>query len=266
MLLTGPEIKRRRTIVNPADREKRTDIVIKPFHDECMGTNSYDLHLDKTLKVYKQTLPAGMRPVISFDPERPIHTYSMRDWFVDETTYKDFIKHPDVYDIRNPRYFLDPFDAKSHETIEIEMPEFGVILSPDIGYLGSTVEYTETRNLVPYIDGKSSVGRNFILTHHTAGRGDDGFCGTWTLEIKVIYPTRVRPNMRIAQIYYDDLFGAQKPYDKHERSHYQGQRGPTPAAVIPVENVKQKSFFKRQREEMERLQNAHKKYGKHKNR
>jgi len=112
-----------------------------------------------------------------------------------------------------------------------------VILSPAIGYLGHTVEYTETYNLFPYIDGKSSVGRNFILNHHTAGRGDDGFCGQWTLEIKTLYPTVVYPDMRIGQIYYEEFTGARKPYNQNTTSHYNGQMGPTPAAIIPIENI-----------------------------
>jgi deoxycytidine triphosphate deaminase len=111
----------------------------------------------------------------------------------------------------------------------------GLILSPYIGYLGSTIEHTETRNLFPYIDGKSSIGRNFILNHHTAGRGDDGFCGQWTLEIRTMYPTVVYPYMRIGQIYYDEFLGQRMPYNRNERSHYNGQLGPTPAAVVPVD-------------------------------
>ena len=108
-------------------------------------------------------------------------------------------------------------------------------MSPDVGYLGATVEYTETRNLFPYIDGKSSVGRNFILNHHTAGRGDDGFCGEWTLEIRVLYPTVVYPYMRIGQIYYEEFNGQRMPYNENPHSHYNGQHGPTAAAVVPVD-------------------------------
>ena len=124
---------------------------------------------------------------------------------------------------------------QTHETVDIKIPDTGLILSPTIGYLGSTLEYTETRNLFPYIDGKSSIGRNFILNHHTAGRGDDGFCGEWTLEIRTLYPTVVYPYMRIGQIYYEEFIGDRKPYNKNTTSHYNGQRGPTPAAPIPID-------------------------------
>lgn len=236
MQLTGPEILRRMQIKNSDNPDARPDIVIEPFNSACLGSNSYDLHLGNTLRVYAQTVPAGMRPAIKYDPAR--RDWSMRDWFYHMRKYREYLAHPEKYDIRNPIYLLNPCDEKSHRTIDIEIPDSGLILSPNIGYLGATVEYTETRNLFPYIDGKSSVGRNFILNHHTAGRGDDGFCGQWTLEIRVLYPTVVFPNMRIGQIYYEEFSGARNPYDQNPASHYNGQRGPTAAAIIPIDNIK----------------------------
>lgn len=227
MQLTGPEILRRM-------QEKNPDIIIKPFDLRCLGSNSYDLHLADTLRVYKHTIPRGLKPAIEYKGNPKLH--SMRDWFTHQINYDTYKREPEEYDIRNPRYLIDPTNPEHHETIDIKIPETGLILSPDIGYLGATVEYTETRNLFPYIDGKSSVGRNFILNHHTAGRGDDGFCGEWTLEIRVLYPTVVYPNMRIGQIYYEKFSGNRMPYDKNPASHYNGQRGPTAAAVIPIDD------------------------------
>lgn len=231
MQLTGPEILRRMQANNP-------DIIIEPFDLRCLGSNSYDLHLADTLRVYKHTIPTGMKPAIKYKGDPILH--DMSDWFETDTAYTLFEKNPEIYDIRNPRYLIDPTNPEHHKTINIKIPETGLILSPVIGYLGATVEYTETRNLFPYIDGKSSVGRNFILNHHTAGRGDDGFCGEWTLEIRVLYPTVVYPNMRIGQIYYERFSGNRMPYDKNPASHYNGQRGPTAAAVIPIDNFIQK--------------------------
>lgn len=237
MQLTGPEI-----LYRMQDKPK-PDIVIKPFDKRCLGSNSYDLHLADTLRVYKHTIPKGMKPAIEYKGSTGMH--SMKDWFECQERdslsklgpyyYRDFLANPEKYDIRNPRYLIDPTNPAHHETIDIKIPERGLILSPDVGYLGSTVEYTETRNLFPYIDGKSSVGRNFILNHHTAGRGDDGFCGEWTLEIRVLYPTVVYPYMRIGQIYYEQFEGERMPYDKNPHSHYNGQRGPTAAAIIPID-------------------------------
>lgn len=232
MQLTGPEILQRMQAKNP-------DIVIEPFDIRCLGSNSYDLHLANILRVYKHTIPRGMRPAIEYKGAREKH--DMSDWFCGDHYLHAYKIYPTTYDIRNPRYLIDPTNPAHHETIDVEIPKTGLILSPEIGYLGSTVEYTETRNLFPYIDGKSSVGRNFILNHHTAGRGDDGFCGQWTLEIRVLYPTVVYPNMRIGQIYYEKFAGNRMPYDKNPASHYNGQRGPTAAAVVPVDDFIQKT-------------------------
>ncbi len=226
MQLTGPEISKR--------IQETDDIIIIPFDERCLGSNSYDLHLADTLRVYKHTLPAGMRPGIKYNPKKK--KLSMADWFYKRKTYDNYLKHPEEYDIRNPRYLLNPCDDKSHETIDVKIPDCGLILSPYIGYLGTTVEYSETHNLFPYIDGKSSVGRNFILNHHTAGRGDDGFCGQWTLEIRVLYPTVVFPYMRIGQIYYEKFEGERKPYNTNPASHYNNQFGPTAAAKIAIDD------------------------------
>ena len=234
MQLTGPAIeKRMHQTVFQRLLNKAPDIVIEPYFPECLGSNSYDLHLDKVLSVYKCTLPKGMKPIIEFDPNKPWTEYSMRDWFDDPWAYADYCSYPELYDIRNPKYTLNPFDA--HETVDIIIPDNGAILNPDLGYLGSTLEYTETRNIFPYIDGKSTIGRNFILNHHTAGRGDDGFCGQWTLEIRVLCPTLVTPYMRIGQIYYEKFHGKRKPYNKNPHSHYNDQSGPTPAAPLKMD-------------------------------
>lgn len=249
MQLTGPEILKRMSAQNP-------DIVIRPFDERCLGSNSYDLHLGDTLKVYKRTIPYGMKPAIEYRGAPELH--SMADWFDNsmsyniyrdinspdikkDTPYREQMamgnnRHPFTNDILNPHYLIDPTNPAHHETIDIKIPDNGLIIAPTIGYLGSTVEYTETRNLFPYIDGKSSVGRNFILTHHTAGRGDDGFCGEWTLEIHVLRPVVVYPYMQICQIYYEEFIGERKPYNKNKRSHYNDQHGPTAAAPIKIDN------------------------------
>lgn len=233
MQLTGPEILRRIQTENPQNPYNTPDIVITPFDMRCLGSNSYDLHLAGLLRVYKHTIPTGMKVAIPYERGK---RYSMANWFENYNYYKEFLRYPEEFDYRNPKFLLNPCDIELRETVDIEIPDTGLILSPQLGYLGSTVEYTETHNLFPYIDGKSSVGRNFILNHHTAGRGDDGFCGQWTLEIKTLYPTVVFPNMRIGQIYYEEFKGARKPYNTNTASHYNKQIGPTPAAPIPIDN------------------------------
>jgi dCTP deaminase len=73
--------------------------------------------------------------------------------------------------------------------------------------------------LVPWLDGRSSVGRLGISVHSTAGRGDDGFFGRWTLEVSVVHPVRVYPGMKVGQVTFFDLRGERRPY----RGKYQNQ-------------------------------------------
>ena len=137
MQLTGPKIQEIMRISNKKNPNGHPDIVITPFFEECLGSNSYDLHLAPVLKVYKNTIPNGMKPVIEYDQNK---RYLMRDWFDNPWDYEDYTLRPANYDPRNPQFLLDP--AKQNETIEIKIPEKGVILNPFVGYLGSTVEYT----------------------------------------------------------------------------------------------------------------------------
>ena len=99
-------------------------------------------------------------------------------------------------------------------------------------YLAQTMEYTETKKYIPCISGRSSIGRLGINVHITAGFGDIGFGGTWTLELFVINPIYVYPGMEIAQIYFFD------PIQDYElgdyilyNGKYQGQNVPTSSRI-----------------------------------
>ena len=131
-------------------------IVIEPFRRECLGTNSYDVHLGRWL-----------------------------------ATYDDAV-----------------LDARKHNAItHFEIPPDGFVLQPGVLYLGVTEEYTETHHAVPFLEGKSSVGRLGIDIHATAGKGDVGFCNTWTLEISCTQPVRIYAGMPIGQLIYFKVDG-----------------------------------------------------------
>jgi dCTP deaminase (EC 3.5.4.13) len=132
------------------------EIIIEPYDERCLGTNSYDVHLSKHLAIYKDNV----------------------------------------------------LDAKKHNQIEpIIIPEEGYVLYPGMLYLGVTAEYTETHRAVPFLEGKSSTGRLGINIHATAGKGDVGFCNTWTLEISVVQPVRIYAGMPIGQLIYFETRG-----------------------------------------------------------
>lgn len=162
-------------------------IKVEPFRKECLGTNSYDVHLGKTLGVYVDSV----------------------------------------------------LDARKHNKIELfEIPEEGFVLTPENFYLGVTQEYTETHKHVPFLEGKSSVGRLGIDIHATAGKGDVGFCNFWTLEISVKKPVRVYGGMPIGQLIYFEIKGTIiNPYNAKASAKYNDKQ------AIPVESMMWKNSF-----------------------
>lgn len=130
-------------------------------------------------------------------------------------------------------------DAKKHNTITIfEIPNEGFVLQPNELYLGVTLEYTETHNHVIYIEGKSSTGRLGIDIHATAGKGDVGFCGYWTLEISVKRPVRVYKGMPIGQLIYFVVNGkVEVKYNQKQNAKYNQQPNK------PIESMMWKNKF-----------------------
>lgn len=175
------------------------NIVISPFERSQLGSNSYDVRLGKWLRVYDLN---GM----GFDDEGHF-------------------------------FYIDA--KKDNPTIDIEISETGFILMPNMFYLGSTLEYTETHNCVPFLEGKSSTGRLGMSIHATAGKGDAGFCGHWTLEIRVEIPVKIYPNMPIGQLIYFPVLGdVINPYNKKKDAKYSNQ------GLMPVGSQMFKNFKK----------------------
>jgi dCTP deaminase len=123
-------------------------------------------------------------------------------------------------------HLLDP--RKENPTTEIIIPEDGMYLQPQKLYLASTIEWTETNDCVPVIEGKSSLGRLGLFIHITAGFGDVGFKGNWTLELMAVQPIKIYPNMKIAQISYHLPLGTPIfRYDQKDDAKYSEQSGVT---------------------------------------
>ncbi len=111
---------------------------------------------------------------------------------------------------------------------KIIIPDEGLTLEPNKLYLGRTVEYTRTENHVPMLEGRSSIGRLGLFIHVTAGFGDVGFAGYWTLEIYCIQPIRIYPDIEICQIYYHSIEG---DYNKYISGKYQNNAGIQPSLL-----------------------------------
>ena len=163
------------------------NILVEPFRRECLGSNSYDVHLSKYLAVYQDEI----------------------------------------------------LDARQHNQIqEIIIPAEGYVLQPGVLYLGVTEEYTETHRHVPFLEGKSSVGRLGIDIHATAGKGDVGFCNTWTLEISVTQPVRIYAGMPIGQLIYFEVKGdVERKYSEKPDAKYNNR------SLRPVESMMWKNQF-----------------------
>lgn len=107
---------------------------------------------------------------------------------------------------------------KPNRVRRLAIPAEGLVVQPRQLYLGRTVERTETRNFVPMIEGRSSIGRLGLFVHVTAGFGDVGFRGFWTLEMFAIQPVRVYPGVPVCQIFYHEIRGTITEYnsDKYQ--------------------------------------------------
>lgn len=121
-------------------------------------------------------------------------------------------------------YSRDLLDMKwDNPYTTIKIPETGYILKPGQLYLARTEEYTETTgNLVPMLEGRSSIGRLGLFVHVTAGFGDTGFRGYWTLEMHCVKPIRIYPHIGICQIYYHTTKGDITEYGasgKYQMNH-----------------------------------------------
>ena len=135
---------------------------------------------------------------------------------------------------------------RPNRTTRLEIPPEGFELNPNQLYLGRTIERTVTHNLVPMLEGRSSVGRLGLFVHVTAGFGDAGFDGFWTLEMFAIQPIRIYPGVEIAQIFYHTIQGDITEYasDKYQRNvdiqpsllFKELRSGPDPQMRLPLGN------------------------------
>jgi dCTP deaminase len=120
-----------------------------------------------------------------------------------------------------PSQILDM--KKTNKGVRQLIPDSGYLLFPGTLVLGSTIEWTETYNLVPKLEGRSSIARLGLCVHLTAGFGDIGFKGQWTLEMTCVVPIRIYPLIQVCQISYETIEGAvgDRVYD----GKYQNSRG-----------------------------------------
>ncbi len=123
-----------------------------------------------------------------------------------------------ILDMRKPSRFR-----------RVSIPPEGLVLNPQQLYLGRTVERTETHNLVPMLEGRSSIGRLGLFVHITAGFGDIGFRGYWTLEMFAVQPIRIYAGIPICQIFYHQVHG---DITEYASSKYQNNQDIQPSLLF----------------------------------
>lgn len=180
MILTGSQIKL---------AKEKGYLDISDWDDKRLNPNSYNLRLADELMVYAE-------PEVYGKPHIDLESGCYISERVD-------LNDPDTYEIRYVCHNLDM--KKDLDTYTFTISDKGHVLEPGILYLARTMEYTETHKFVPMLEGRSSVGRLGISIHSTAGFGDIGFCGYWTLEISCVQPVRIYPGVEICQIYYHTI-------------------------------------------------------------
>jgi dCTP deaminase len=206
---------------------KRGDIQIDPYIPENLNPVSYDLTLGAEVVVYKRW--------VHFD-----EGYDVRHKY--ESTRADAAGKRNGSDLVGIKdQFLDVRDEP--ETIKFTIDQDrGWILKPGIGYLMATRERVFTEKYVPVLDGKSSIGRLFMVVHVTAGYGDPGFNGQYTLEVTVTHALKVFPGMKIAQMRFHTIAGGVPGIgvEKLYAGNYTGE-----AAQGPVASRAHRQFIKK---------------------
>jgi dCTP deaminase len=195
-ILTGPEIEKQIA----AGR-----ILIDPFNPSHVTSGSVDLTLGSTVTLYEGSFrDSRANPCVDGRTFAPIASLVRN----------------------NPELVWDTRVPWPTVTRVID-PEIGWVVKPGICYLMHTVERVRTDHYIPIIDGKSSIGRAFILVHYTAGYGDPGFEGQYTLEVTSQMPIRLYPGMKICQMRFHTMVGEPRLY----RGHYTGDRARGPVGT-----------------------------------
>jgi dCTP deaminase len=141
--------------------------------------------------------------------------------------------NPNSYNLRLHNELMvyedEILDMKKKPSVRnIVIPEEGILLEPGILYLARTIEHTKTLGCVPMLEGRSSIGRLGLFIHITAGFGDVGFTGFWTLEMFCVKPIRIYPGVEICQVFYHTIEG---DFDAYQSNKYQNNQGIQPSML-----------------------------------
>lgn len=180
---------------------ERGDIVVDPFDPANVNPVSLDLRLGARVSVYDRVVRARL------------NGEKEEDGTLFEPMYGGCL------DMSRP-----------NGVVSFDITPRGWMLRPGVLYLMHTLERVLAKDRVPILDGKSSIGRLGVKIHETAGFGDPGFDGQYTLEVTCVQPVRVYAGTRFCQIRFHDISGEFANYGDH-KSNYKGDLavGPVPS-------------------------------------
>ena len=196
-------------------------IVIEPYNEKQLGTNSYDVTLGEW---YFREQPLPSQPKPSQPKGGYIRHISYCD--VNDDLYnmysKDGVKM--VWGKAMQAKTYKEYKQDGYELENIKDTEKIIIINPGETILGHTNEFIGGVNSVTTeMKCRSSLGRNFIEVCKCSGLGDCGYINRWTMEItnnSKNYKIALVVGRRLAQIMFIETDGLlNKTYDS--RGKYQ---------------------------------------------
>lgn len=203
---------------------KAGDIEIDPFEEKLLNPASIDLRLGNKVAVYTNWVgvKADMQDSIAWD----VRGLEPKVYAGEQVWNGELLKvWPGSVSVK---------DKPKVATFIIDH-EQGWLLKPGILYLMHTVESVRSYTYNPVLDGKSSCARLGIMAHITAGFGDLGYQGQYTLEVLAAHPIIVFPGMRFCQMRFHEICHDEEapPPDYQKSGNYTGaaSMGPVPSMV-----------------------------------
>ncbi len=172
---------------------KEQKIVIEPTpSDDMISGVTVDLTLGNKFRVFQD----HAAPYVDLSGPKELVNAAMESIMSDEIVIED-----------GEAFFLHPGElalAITHESV------------------------TLPRDIVGWLDGRSSLARLGLMVHVTAHRIDPGWSGNIVLEFynSGKLPLALRPNMKIGAMSFETMSGpAENPYNVRKDAKYKGQSG-----------------------------------------
>lgn len=208
-----------RGILDAIDNGK---LEITPMDISHLGPCSYDLTIGDKIGFYPLLTDNGQmvyygQVTADIDPDRFGPTAAMNPEDVGVT-----------HIVQRPMIDL----AEYQDMIITDIPETGYVLYPGNVYLCQVNEELNCLGVVPEVSGRSKIARAGLEVHLTAGFGNLGDKFKYILELKPTYPTKIYPNMRLAQVRFHTVEESYKPGTITYRGTYSADKRAGYAADI----------------------------------